>query len=130
MVIRTTTERSLKKIYNIKYTMSSDFLSNIPFVFSEKIVQISIISGVLFYIVAHPVIFKFVESAVKEVFSCVGFTIVLKGENLLIFHSLVFAVLMGLSTKYLFSRIINKFTREGFDEEAYNKAEEEDRRSP
>jgi len=109
--------------------MTFDFLSNIPFVFTEKIVQISIISGILFYIVANPVIFKFVERVITEVFSCVGFNIVLKDEKLLIFHSLVFAVLMGLSTKYLFSRIIHKFTREGFDEEAYNKAEEEDRRS-
>ena len=110
--------------------MTSDFLSNIPFVFTEKIVQISIISGILFYIVANPVIFNIVERLITEVFSCVGFTIVLKGENLLIFHSLVFAVLMGLSTKYLFSRIIHKFTSEGFDQEAYNKAEEEDRKSP
>ena len=110
--------------------MTFDFLSNIPFVFTEKIVQISIISGILFFIVANPVIFKFVERVITEVFSCVGFNIVLKDEKLLIFHSLVFAVLMGLSTKYLFSRIFNKFTREGFDQEAYNKAEEEDRRSP
>ena len=36
--------------------MPSDFLSNIPFVFTEKIVQISIISGILFYIVAIDVI--------------------------------------------------------------------------
>ena len=110
--------------------MTFDFLSNIPFVFTEKIVQISIISGILFYIIAHPVIFLFIERVITEVFSCVGFTIVLKGEKLLIFHSLVFAILMGLSTKYLFSRIINKFTGEGFDQEAYNKAEEKDRKSP
>ena len=102
--------------------MTFDFLSNIPFVFTEKIVQISIISGILFYIVAHPIIFKFVERVITEVFSCVGFTIVLKDEKLLIFHSLVFAVLIGLSTKYLFSRIIHKFTSEGFDQEEYRKS--------
>ena len=71
MVIKTTTERCLKKKYNIKYTMTFDFLSNIPFVFTEKIVQISIISGILFYIVANPVIFNIVERVIKEVFSCV-----------------------------------------------------------
>ena len=102
--------------------MTFDFLSNIPFIFTEKIVQISIISGILFYIVANPVIFNIVERLITEVFSCVGFTIVLKGENLLIFHSLVFAVLMGLSTKYLFSRIIDKLTMEGFDQEEHRKS--------
>ena len=88
--------------------MPSDFLSTIPFALTEKLVQISIISGILFYVVANPVIFKFVEKALTEAFGCLGFTIVLKDEKLLIFHSLVFAVLMGLSTKYLFSHLFKK----------------------
>ena len=106
--------------------MPSDFLSTIPFALTEKLVQISIISGILFYVVANPVIFKFVEKALTEAFSCLGFTIVLKDEKLLIFHSLVFAVLMGLSTKYLFSHLFKKLLNEGFDQEAYEKAKKEE----
>jgi len=106
--------------------MSGDFLSNIPFVFTEKIVQISITSGILFYIVANPVVFKIVERIITEIFSCVGFNIVLKDEKLLIFHSLVFAVLMGLSSKYLFGHLFKKFLNEGLDEDAYEKAKKEE----
>ncbi len=106
--------------------MPGDFLSNIPFVFTEKIVQISITSGILFYIVANPVIFKIVEKTITEIFSCVGFNIVLKDEKLLIFHSLVFAVLMGLSSKYLFGHLFKKLFSEGFDQEAYEKAKKEE----
>ena len=74
--------------------------------FSEKLVQISLVSGVLFYIVANPVIFNIVEKVLKQVFGVIGFNVNLKGEKLLVFHSLVFATLMGLTVKYVFEPLM------------------------
>ena len=69
---------------------------------NEKIVQISIVSGILFYILAEPSVFAFVEDMLKHLGSLINVPINLQGHNLLIFHSVVFAVLMGLSVKYVF----------------------------
>ena len=75
--------------------------------FSEKLVQISLVSGVLFYIVANPAIFNIVEKVLKQLLGFVGFNVNLKGENLLVFHSIVFAVLMGLTVRYVFQPLMS-----------------------
>ena len=54
---------------------------------NEKLVQVSIVSGILFFIVAHPEVFAFVEKLVKQVGRMVGVSINLKGTNLLIFQN-------------------------------------------
>ena len=72
---------------------------------NEKLVQVSIVSGILFFIVAHPEVFAFVEKLVKQVGRMVGVSIYLKGTNLLIFHSLVFSVLVGFAVKYVLEPI-------------------------
>jgi len=68
---------------------------------NEKIVQISLVGGILFYILATPEIFAFMEDLLKKVGIVVNSDIELKGHNLLIFHSVLFAVFMGLSVKYI-----------------------------
>ena len=72
---------------------------------NEKLVQVSIVSGILFFIVAHPEVFSFVEKLVKQVGGMAGLSVNLKGTNLLIFHSLVFAVLVGFAVKYVLEPI-------------------------
>tara|TARA_B100000214_G_C23842182_1_gene569356 strand:+ start:256 stop:537 length:282 start_codon:yes stop_codon:yes gene_type:complete len=69
---------------------------------NEKIVQISLVGGILFYILATPEIFAFMEDLLKKVGVMVNVNINLTGHNLLIFHSVVFALLMGISVKYVF----------------------------
>lgn len=68
---------------------------------NEKIVQISLVGGILFYILATPEIFAFMEDLLRKVGIVVNSDIELKGHNLLIFHSVLFAVFMGLSVKYI-----------------------------
>ena len=68
---------------------------------AKELVQVSIVSGILFFIVAHPEVFAFVEKLVKQVGGMAGLSINLKGTNLLIFHSLVFAILVGFAVKYV-----------------------------
>ena len=71
-------------------------------VLNEKIVQVSLVGGILFYILATPEIFAFMEDLLKKVGVMVNVKIDLTGHNLLIFHSVVFALLMGISVKYVF----------------------------
>ena len=71
----------------------------------EKIIQVSLIGGILFYILATPEIFAFVEELLKKVGSMVNLNINLTSRNLLIFHSVVFALFMGISVKYVFEPI-------------------------
>ncbi len=83
-----------------------EVVQNVSSFFSEKLVQISLVSGVLFYIVANSATFSFVEKLLKQVLGVVGVNMSLKGEKLLIFHSLVFATLMGFVVKYVFTPLM------------------------
>ena len=74
-------------------------------IFNEKIVQVSLVSGILFYILAEPSVFAFVEDLLKQLGSLINVPINLQGHNLLIFHSVVFAILMGISVKYVFEPV-------------------------
>lgn len=74
-------------------------------ILDEKIVQLSVVGGVLFYILAEPAVFAFVEDLLKKFGAMINVPIELKGHNLLIFHSIVFAILMGISIKYVFEPI-------------------------
>ena len=74
-------------------------------IFNEKIVQVSLVSGIFFYILAEPSVFAFVEDLLKQLGSFINVPINLQGHNLLIFHSIVFAVLMGISVKYVFEPV-------------------------
>jgi hypothetical protein len=88
--------------------MSNQLVDGVSNVLNEKIVQISIVSGILFYILAEPSVFAFVEDLLKKLGALISVPINLQGHNLLIFHSVVFAVLMGLSVKYVFEPVFSK----------------------
>ena len=95
--------------------------------FTEKIFQVSLISGILFYIVANPVVFSMVEKILRKVFGIVGINVTIKGDKLVMFHALVFAILTGISIKYIFTPIINYINNirgvvEGYDPKAYEAA--------
>ena len=72
---------------------------------NEKIVQISLVGGILFYILATPEIFAFMEDLLNKIGIMINYDIKLQGHNLLIFHSVVFSILMGLSVKYILEPI-------------------------
>ena len=74
-------------------------------ILNEKVVQISLVGGILFYILAEPSVFAFVEDLLKQLGSLINVPINLQGHNLLIFHSVVFAILMGISVKYVFEPV-------------------------
>ena len=81
-------------------------LSKVGGLFEEKLIQISLVSAVLFYIVANPMLFDFVDNSLKTVFSAIGFSFDVGDQGLLIIHSLVYAVLLGLSVKFLMEPLL------------------------
>ena len=83
-------------------------VSKVSDLFNEKLVQVSLISAVLFWVVAHPMVFSWVDNTLQKLGGLVGLDIRFQGQGLLIVHSLGFAVLMGLSVKYIFEPIMKK----------------------
>ena len=66
--------------------------------FSNRLVQVSLFAGIVYYITAYPVVF---ESARK--YFPIKFK---KTHHLLIFHTFVFAVLMYVLTYFVFDPIV------------------------
>jgi hypothetical protein len=85
--------------------MADKVMEGFSNILDEKIIQLSVVGGVLFYILAEPAVFAFVEDLLKKLGAMVNVPIELKGHNLLIFHSIIFAILMGISVKYVFEPI-------------------------
>ena len=72
---------------------------------NDRVVQVSIYAAIVFYIVAHPETFKFVDS-----------TLGLGGKDkntLLLVHSVVVAVLMYFGTKMIFDPVMRNLV-DGF----------------
>tara|TARA_B100000900_G_scaffold393530_1_gene390121 strand:- start:119 stop:394 length:276 start_codon:yes stop_codon:yes gene_type:complete len=74
----------------------------------EKTMQISLVGAVLFYILASPMVFAFVDNLVKKVFGMVGVDLKLEGNALVVLHSLVFGVLLYVSVTYLLEPLMKK----------------------
>lgn len=77
------------------------FVGGLHFVeneFSNRLVQVSFYSGIIFYLVAYPVVFTQFDK----------FFPFKKPGSKLLFHSVVFALLMYLLTYYLFDPLVNK----------------------
>tara|TARA_B100000927_G_scaffold276479_1_gene257302 strand:+ start:244 stop:504 length:261 start_codon:yes stop_codon:yes gene_type:complete len=67
----------------------------------EKTVQIALVGAVLFYILASPAVFAFVDGIIKRVFSVGHVPLKLEGNTLVVIHSLVFGLFLYLSVIYL-----------------------------
>tara|TARA_B100000745_G_C19975616_1_gene330286 strand:+ start:124 stop:408 length:285 start_codon:yes stop_codon:yes gene_type:complete len=86
----------------------SDVVGKFGNVMNEKIVQVSLVSAVLFYFVANPALFQFVDNNLQKLGSVVGLDLNFEGQALLILHSLVFAVLVGVTIRYLFEPLMKR----------------------
>ena len=65
----------------------SNVVGRVRNVVNEKIVQVSLVSAVLFFIVANPSVFELVDSNLRNLGSVVGVNLNLRGNGLLILHS-------------------------------------------
>ena len=75
---------------------------------SEKTIQISLVGAVLFYVLASPVVFAFVDDLVKKVAGMVGVNLKLEGNALVVLHSVVFGALLYGSVTYLLEPLMKK----------------------
>lgn len=66
-------------------------------VLDEKTIQVSIISGVVFFLLSNQPVLKFVEDLLKKFLN-----IRLNGNALLLLHSVVFALLVGVISFYVY----------------------------
>lgn len=64
---------------------------------SSRSVQIAVYAAVLFYVVANPAVFKFMESLIPGR---------VKFMSLLVLHSVLFGVLMYAGTRFLFDPLL------------------------
>ena len=64
---------------------------------SSRSVQVAVYAAVLFYVVANPAVFKFMESLIPGK---------VKFMSLLVLHSILFGVLMFVGTKFVFDPLL------------------------
>ncbi len=85
----------------------SKVVSGVAKVLNEKLTQISITGAILFYIVASPALFDFVQGLLKKVFGLFGVDFELEGMQLVLFHSFVFGFLLYFTSKYLLQSVVD-----------------------
>ena len=78
---------------------------------NEKLVQISLVGAILFYIVASPALFDLVKKLLTKVLGVGGVKVQLDGMKLVLFHSLVFGCLLYVSVKYLMGPVVQLFKK-------------------
>ena len=83
----------------------------------ERMVQVSVYAGLVFYLLSNPMVFDFVDKTVKSV---AGVSL---GKNgLLIVHSLVFALVMYFGSRFVLDPLLkNLFV--GLQGEGYENQE-------
>ena len=84
----------------------SKVVSGVSNVLNQKLVQISITGSILFYIVASPFLFDLVKNLVSKLLGLFGIQFELDGMQLVLFHSVVFGVLLYFSSKYILKHVV------------------------
>ena len=89
----------------------SKVLAQAATLLNEKLVQVSLVGAILFYIVASPALFDFVKGLLTKVLGSIGIDLKLEGMKLVLFHSIVFGALLYVSTKYLMGPVVKLFKK-------------------
>lgn len=84
----------------------SKVVSGVSNVLNQKLVQISITGSILFYIVASPFLFDLVKNLLSKLLGLLGIDFQLDGMQLVLFHSVVFGVLLYFSSKYILKHVV------------------------
>ncbi len=84
----------------------SKVLDSVQNLLNEKLTQIALVGAILFYIVASPTIFDFVRGLIEKFFGWFHIEVKFEGMTLVLFHSVVFGLLLYLSTKYLMDPVV------------------------
>ena len=76
--------------------------------FHDRLVQVSVYSGLVFYILSNPAVFAFVEK---------NFPFKIQKDMQLVFHTVLFMLFMYLGTKFFFDPILGR-VMEGYKNKA------------
>ena len=85
----------------------SQIINNVKNVLSEKMIQLSIVAGVLFFIVANPLLFDFVRGLVEKILGVFKVKVTFDGNKLLLLHSVVFGLLFYVSQKFILKPVVD-----------------------
>lgn len=84
----------------------SKVLDSVNNLLNEKLVQISLVGTILFYIVASPTIFTMVKDLFTKLLGIFHIDFTLEGQWLTFFNAVVFGFLLYLTTKYLMDPVV------------------------
>uniref|UniRef100_A0A6C0F6I9 Uncharacterized protein n=1 Tax=viral metagenome TaxID=1070528 RepID=A0A6C0F6I9_9ZZZZ len=84
----------------------SKIVGSVSKVLNEKVVQVSLVGGILFFILANTKTFDMVQKLLEKVLGFVGFDAKLKGTALLTFHSVVYALLLWVVLTYVLQPVV------------------------
>lgn len=76
--------------------------------FHDRLVQVSVFSGLVFYILSNPAVFAFVEK---------NFPFKIQKDMQLVFHTVLFMLFMYLGTKFFFDPVLGR-VMEGYRNKA------------
>ena len=76
--------------------------------FHDRLVQVSVYSGLVFYILSNPAVFAFVEK---------NFPFKIQKDMQLVFHTVLFMLFMYLGTKFFFDPVLGR-VMEGYRNKA------------
>tara|TARA_Y100000817_G_scaffold295488_1_gene270251 strand:+ start:5949 stop:6233 length:285 start_codon:yes stop_codon:yes gene_type:complete len=92
----------------------SKVLDSVSKSLNEKLVQVSIVGAILFYLVASPMIFNFVRHNFEHVLRAVGWLREdreIEGTKVVLLNSVVFGFLLYFSAKYLLGPVVGALKR-------------------
>ena len=75
---------------------------------NQSMVQMSIVGGILFYILASPRVLSMVNGLIQNVTKMVGVNVSLNSNMLVFLHGVVFAVLFYVSVTFILQPLLKK----------------------
>ena len=88
--------------------MAKNVSSKVTAFLNQSMVQMSIVGGILFYILASPRVLSMVNGLVQNVTKMVGVNVSLNSNMLVFLHGVVFAVLFYVSVTFILQPLLKK----------------------
>ena len=88
--------------------MAKNVSSKVTSFLNQSMVQMSIVGGILFYILASPRVLSMVNGLVQNVTKMVGVNVSLNSNMLVFLHGVVFAVLFYVSVTFILQPLLKK----------------------
>lgn len=83
---------------------------------NNKIYTTSISAGILYYVLTNTSVFKIVEKFLNSILSNFTKKVKVGGNKQVLFHSVVFAILLGLTLHYIFEPLFELVKDKTIDE--------------